>query len=454
MGSNLLLINPPVYDFAAYNLWARPLGLLYLASHIRRAGFSIEYLDCLAPCYEKTQIEQDTTYIAGKTRRFATAHYFKKEVERPAVYKNMRRRYYRFGIDASVLKELLLSSKKPDAVLVTSIMTYWYPGVFEVIRAVKTVYPNVPVILGGIYATLCYDHAVARSKADLVVRGGDIDGLITTLSGMLNHERDSHGCVEPSRNGTRFSVYPALDLNHENRFIPLLTSTGCTYRCKYCASLLISGAFCERSPACIIAEIEHWCDRYPVSDIAFYDDALLYRSERRVMPVLQAVIDRSIRVNFHTPNGMHIRFITRETAALMREAGFKTLRFGFEGMRGKVREDSDNKVDNRMFEKALGILFDAGFTRSDLGIYLLMGTPGQRPEDVIKSIGYLKSLGVTPKICEYSPIPFTAYFEQSQRMTSADLMHEPLYHNNSALEVWSPVFNAEVIRDIKSFAAH
>jgi len=32
-GRYLLLINPWVYDFAAYDLWAKPLGLLYLAEY-------------------------------------------------------------------------------------------------------------------------------------------------------------------------------------------------------------------------------------------------------------------------------------------------------------------------------------------------------------------------------------------------------------------------------------
>jgi hypothetical protein len=31
----LILINPWIYDFAAYDLWSKPLGLLYLAGYLR-----------------------------------------------------------------------------------------------------------------------------------------------------------------------------------------------------------------------------------------------------------------------------------------------------------------------------------------------------------------------------------------------------------------------------------
>ncbi|RLC23795.1 MAG: B12-binding domain-containing radical SAM protein, partial [Deltaproteobacteria bacterium] len=44
---NILLVNPWIHDFAAYDFWAKPLGLLSLASILRQHGFSITYIDCL-----------------------------------------------------------------------------------------------------------------------------------------------------------------------------------------------------------------------------------------------------------------------------------------------------------------------------------------------------------------------------------------------------------------------
>jgi hypothetical protein len=46
---NILLINPWIYDFAAYDFWAKPLGFLYLAALLRKNGFFIHYIDCLRP---------------------------------------------------------------------------------------------------------------------------------------------------------------------------------------------------------------------------------------------------------------------------------------------------------------------------------------------------------------------------------------------------------------------
>ena len=45
---HILLINPWITDFATYNLWIKPLGLLYVASFLRARGFRITLLDCLS----------------------------------------------------------------------------------------------------------------------------------------------------------------------------------------------------------------------------------------------------------------------------------------------------------------------------------------------------------------------------------------------------------------------
>ncbi|HED00998.1 MAG TPA: hypothetical protein ENN18_11580, partial [Proteobacteria bacterium] len=53
-GPRLALINPWIYDFAAYDLWAKPLGLLYLAAILRRNGFAVDFVDCLATRHPET----------------------------------------------------------------------------------------------------------------------------------------------------------------------------------------------------------------------------------------------------------------------------------------------------------------------------------------------------------------------------------------------------------------
>ena len=47
--SSVILINPWIYDFAAYDLWSKPLGLLYLASYLKKQNISTHVIDCMDP---------------------------------------------------------------------------------------------------------------------------------------------------------------------------------------------------------------------------------------------------------------------------------------------------------------------------------------------------------------------------------------------------------------------
>ena len=44
---HILLVNPWIHDFAAYDFWAKPLGLLQIGAALRRHGCHVSYIDCL-----------------------------------------------------------------------------------------------------------------------------------------------------------------------------------------------------------------------------------------------------------------------------------------------------------------------------------------------------------------------------------------------------------------------
>jgi hypothetical protein len=52
----ILLVNPPIYDFAAYDFWIRPYGMLNVAGQLRgRAQFTLfDYLD--RRCFPQNEV--------------------------------------------------------------------------------------------------------------------------------------------------------------------------------------------------------------------------------------------------------------------------------------------------------------------------------------------------------------------------------------------------------------
>jgi radical SAM superfamily enzyme YgiQ (UPF0313 family) len=358
------------------------------------------------------------------------------------------RRFARYGLPEEVFVHEVRSASPPDAILVTSIMTYWYPGVVRAVELARVIWPGVPVILGGIYATLCHSHAARRSGADLAVSGHGEDRVIEVLRESCSLDLEG----PPGPGARRFRPRPALDLYPVLDFAPLLTSRGCPYRCPYCASKILQPRFFQREADDVLDEIEDRRSRLGLRDFVFFDDALLVNSEEHIMPILEALVRRGLRLRFHTPNGLHVGLITREAAELMFAAGFKTLRLGLETPDPQSQAAWGGKVGAGDFERALAHLKKAGFEPSDIGVYLLYGLPGQDPRDLVSAARYVRALGARPYPAEFSPLPGTDLWPAAKAASPFDLENEPLYHNNSFFPCRGPDFSWEKIQAVKRAA--
>jgi radical SAM superfamily enzyme YgiQ (UPF0313 family) len=435
-GPPLLLINPWIYDFAAYDFFARPLGLLYLAGWLRARGYAVNFLDCLGAPH-------------ARTGPFGTGRYAKEIIPAPPALQGVTRRYGRYGISEAAFRERLARVPAPAAILVTSLMTYWYPGVVAAIRLARERFPGVPVILGGIYATLCPEHAQKHSGAHRVVPGpGE-----TTISALLEEITGwpPPGAILPDLIDLDSQPYPALDLLEHPSYIPILTSRGCPLDCDYCASRQLQPVYRRRDPRAVAAELIDWQDQTGLVDAAFYDDALLLAAPDHLL-VIMAELARSGRAfRFHTPNGLHARLITREVAGWLKRANFATLRLGVETTAlGAARLDA--KLQAGELETALAHLQEAGFTPGAIGVYLLIGLPDQEEAEVAVSIRRVRELGATPVLASYSPIPGTALWPRAQATSRFDLAADPLFQNNSLFPCW-PEFSWERYTRLKRLAA-
>ncbi len=429
---SLLLINPWIFDFAAYDFFARPLGLLQVAGFLKAQGFQVSLVDCLgAP--------------PARPGPFGTGRFPKEALPTPSPLHGLPRQYGRYGISQAAFREQLSHLPEPAAILVTSLMTYWYPGVQAAIRLAREHFPHSPVLLGGIYASLCYDHARRHSDADLVHQGPEQGEILEHLAGLTGYR-------PPGNCGPNAPAlpYPALDLLPRLAFIPVLTSRGCPFQCDYCASRLLQPRFEPRRSGAVAEELLYWQDRLGLEDVAFYDDALLFQAEEHLLVILEELACRGRSFRFHTPNAMHARFITPEVAKWLKRANFATLRLGVETTAlGPAR--LDRKLAAGELEEALAGLREAGFAKKEIGVYLLLGLPQQDDDDITASIRRIHALGATPILAQYSPIPGTALWPQAVAASRYDLTADPLFHNPSIFPCW-PEFSWERFTRLKRLA--
>jgi len=429
-----LLINPYIYDVSAYSFWSAPLGLLYVGSILRENGFRVELIDCLA--VDETKRGED-----------GRAPFVRSRVEKPSGAGSVNKRFKRYGISPAALQSRLLAVEGPDLVLIASSMTYWYPGAVEAVALAREAFPRARVVVGGVYPSLCRDHAEAHLQADLTVSGGDLAPLYAFIQEAL-------GVALPYAPDTRDLEglpYPAFDLYGKPFFVPLLTSLGCVYQCTYCATPYLHPRRTRRSPRSVLDEICHWQER-GTPRFVLYDDNFLFARETHAKELLRMVQGLRNPVSFYNPNALNASMVDEETAVLLKGAGFSEVRLGLETADPRLQRTTGGKIDRRTFEGAVGFLTLAGFDGAAICAYVLAGLPLQESSDVKRTIDYVAGLGLRVSLAPYSPIPHTRLYEAHHALARYPIAREPLLQNNALFPFAWEGFTERDMNQLKAYA--
>ena len=261
--------------------------------------------------------------------------------------------YRRFGLPEELFDSFLATEALFDFALIGTGMTYWYPGVREVIERIRRRGPR-----HGDRARRPVRHALPRPREgpwrrNLVVRGTDLLPLWAML-----------GLAGDENQPPLWEAYPSIDTG------AMRLTWGCPFRCTYCCVPKVYPKFTVKPLALAQAELELMISR-GAQHVAFYDDALLHRPQEALVPFLEWVVSRrekgtcnfsasettakpqnrpgpymkamtpdDVRKSskspfpvspfFHTPNAINARLLTPDLAGLMVRAGFGKIYLGFE----------------------------------------------------------------------------------------------------------------------------
>lgn len=421
---NLLLVNPYIHDFSAYDFWMKPLGLLYLASVLNDSGYNISFIDCTDRFVPER--EGIRTKDFPKSKPDGRGKLLREEIPKPKILDHVPKRFSRYGIPIESFRNKLASMKNIDAILLTSYMTYWHTGVRETIMEIRRIFPETPIILGGIYATLMPEHARLFSGANYIATGEGENTILNIL------EKVTYQKAPIKRKYLSLDDYPLpmFSLLSDRSSIPILTARGCPFKCHYCASGMIMPSFRRRNPYKVVDEIEFDYKNYGTSDFAFYDDALLVNSKEHFQVIMDEVIKREIKVSFHMPNAIHGKYIDEKTAELMFQGGCRNIRIGLETTDKIRQKESGGKIFSEEFLNAVNNLNKAGYRKKDIGVYVMMGLPHQKFNEVRNSILFVNEAGCTIRLVSFTPIPGTEYWNESLSL-KPEIAQDPLLQNNS-----------------------
>ncbi len=357
-----------------------------------------------------------------KKQKYGQGHFPKTPIPKPRVLQDIPRQFSRYGLPYTAVRNSLLHMHPvPDLVLVTCSMTYWYLGALSMAHLIREIWPQVPLVLGGIYATLCTEHARNFEVFDLGVQG--------QLENKNNWKQiwqmlGSSPLSLPDKSGEDFE---------QHKFYPpdfsiILGSRGCPFSCAYCASSCLYPGFKQRNWENIWQEISPQLDR-GVANFVFYDDALLLNPHYWLIPLLHRFSRIQRKICLHTPNALHVRYLSPQLCKLFYQAGLSTVRLGLESADFENRPDS--KLTKQEWEYGLKNLFAAGFKSEQIGAYILFGLPNQDPNHILRAIDFVHKWNIRPHLAYYSPIPGSELFPQARESSPYPLKEEPLFQNRA-----------------------
>ncbi len=225
---------------------------------------------------------------------------------------------------------------QPDLICVTSIFTYWAKYVKSTVKYCNIKYPNVPVLVGGIYASLMPAQCKEYTGCDDVI----------------------FGVIDEAEN-----IMPAYDLVDVDYQI-IHTTRGCIRRCGCCGVYQIEPKWSSKKS--IKNEI---CKR----KIVFYDNNLL--ANPYIENILNELIElkKEHKISYvESQSGFDGRILINHPnyAILLKKAGFKNVKIAWDNH----YDDNDNpngKDGWRDIEKQLKVLTDAGFNSKDISVFMI-----------------------------------------------------------------------------------
>ena len=391
----ILLVNPPIYDFAVYDFWMKPLGLLYLSNILKEKGHEVYLVDSVN--------RFDSYFKECKSDPFGRGKIKYQKIKKPEILSSVPGKFKRYGLPTDVIKRRI-KELNPEVVMLGCSMTYWYPGLIEIKKIIKELGLNSVLLLGGIYASLLPEHA----------RSIGFDKVYSVKEKYIK-ELD----VSIPEN---FGDFPPPDYSHYSNigYACLCTSLGCPFDCPYCASSSLYGAKEDKEEGQIVEEISYLYEK-GINKFAFYDDALLIPQERFIN-LCEKIAEKEMDLSFFTPNGLHSRFISSDVAKMMYKVGFKEPRISLETSDRNMQKKLSMKTSNYEFIRAIRNLAKAGYKKKDIFSYLIAGIPTLSFKSVEESIRFVAEQGVKISLAEFSPIPGTKMEEK---------LPDPLLTNNT-----------------------
>jgi len=341
-------------------------------------------------------------------------------------------------IDSNILSYTLedvereLRSFNPDIVGITSVTPSIYEA-YKVAKTAKKVNENCTVVLGGPHATFMSRQTLKECEhIDIIVKG---EGEETTKELV---EKIKEGAPLDEVKGITFRKenkvidtklrpfikdidvipFPSWDLLpmhlykfNRVKYITMLTSRGCPFKCSFCSSSRLFGGYWRgRSPENVIEEMRVVYEKYKIRNIEFVDDTFTL-DQKRAERICDEIIEEGLDVTWGASS--RVDTLSKRLVEKMKKAGCWIIFLGIESGSQKILDAIGKRITLEQIRRAVKILKDVGI--QVLGSFII-GFLQDTKETIKETIKFAKSLNLD--YAEFSiltPYPGTPIYDYAKK---------------------------------------
>lgn len=370
------------------------------------------------------------------------------------------------GLNQGLTNQEIVSRAKDAKIVGISVLSYCFLQAIDLTRRLKRA--GKIVVIGGVQATALPNLTLTKTGADFVVVGEGEETFykLIELIGRKIPKKDIHlpGVISKYHKNvvcapfiTNLSALPIPDWDQiDPRFYqkaphggiikyfpvaPVITTRGCPYECKFCASpRLWKRILRYRNPTEVVDEIEYLVRVKGIREIHLEDDNFTL-NRFHAEGVCREIIRRKIRVAWSTPNGIRADRVDEKLLRLMKKSGCYSVAFGIESGNPEILKNIHKHETLETIEKAVRTAHKIGLVTQG---FFIFGLPGETKATIRKTIDFAKKIPLDKaQFLTLDIIPGSALWEELHFQNKVN------WQINSGFEVaWVP--NSVDVKTLKS----
>ena len=276
---------------------------------------------------------------------------------------------------------LKMIASPPQIIGVSIPFTTFAESGIELLKKIRNRFPNIPIICGGVHATLLPEEIAPYCDAVVIGDGEetfleiiekcdngqsfyDVKGIAYKLNNkiIINENRllpDLNELPPPAWDLLPLNKHKmALHFEPTKKVMPILSTRGCPFSCDFCSNWILSRKVVRfKDVEKVISEINELIFKYKVNTLLFRDEVFTL-NRNRVIQLCEEIIENKLNIEWWCQT--RVGLIDDDLLKIMKSAGCVAISCGIESGSDVVLKDIGKKITIHQAKDTIAMIKNNG----------------------------------------------------------------------------------------------